>query len=115
MRQPYLAAVMLAVTLLVAPSAHAGQPQPTRIARISLAVFGPRAPLARCIAHYESTDGAHLYNGSNLGPWQINVTAHPWVNPRRVVTDWWYSARVAYRISAGGRDWSAWSTSRMCR
>jgi hypothetical protein len=67
-------------------------------------------PLARCIAHYESTDGAHLYNGPNLGPWQINVTAHPWVNPRRVVTDWWYSARVAYRISAGGRDWSAWST-----
>lgn len=85
-----------------------------RIAQISREVFGSRARTAECIAHFESTDGAHLYNGSNLGPWQINVYAHPWVDSRRVVSDWLYSARVAYRISAGGTDWSAWSTHGDC-
>jgi hypothetical protein len=77
-------------------------------------VFGSHARVAQCIAHFESTDGAHLYNGVNLGPWQINVAAHPWVDRRRVVSDWWYSARVAFRISSGGRSWSPWSTHRLC-
>jgi len=77
-------------------------------------VFGARANLALCIAHYESTDGRYLYNGSNLGPWQINVDAHRWVDRSRVVSDWLYSARVAYRISRGGRDWSPWAVHGLC-
>lgn len=114
----YLALIIAAAAVLLlttnAHAAAAGRPQPALIARISKQVFGPRWRVAACIAHYESTDGAHLYNGPNLGPWQINVAAHPWVNAWRVVTDWWYSARVAYRISDGGRDWSAWSTRGNC-
>ena len=80
-----------------------------RLAQAARTVFGARAAVALCIAHYESTDGRYLYNGVNLGPWQINVAAHPWVDRKRVVSDWLYSARVAYRISNGGRDWSPWS------
>lgn len=114
----YLALIIAAAgVLLLTTNSHAatqGRPQPALIARISKQVFGPRWRVAACIAHYESTDGAHLYNGSNLGPWQVNVAAHRWVNARRVVADWWYAARVAFRISSGGRDWSPWSTRRLC-
>jgi len=100
--------------MLFAAQAHAGRPQPVRIAAISRHVFGTRWRVAACIAHYESTDGAHLFNGVNLGPWQINVDAHPWVDRRRVVWDWLYSARAAFRISRGGTDWSAWGTHADC-
>ena len=90
-------------------------PQPERIAAISHQVFGSRWSAAACIAHYESTDGAHLVNGVNRGPWQVSISAHLWVNAQRLVTDWTYSARVTYRISNGGRDGSAWrTTSRLC-
>lgn len=94
--------------------AGAGRPQPHRIAVIARAVFGRHARVAECIAHYESTDGAHLYNGPNVGPWQVNVLAHPWANAHRLATDWIYSARIAYRISAGGTTWSPWATHSLC-
>lgn len=100
--------------LLLSTPARAGSPQPRRIAKISRAVFGARGRVAACIAHFESTDGAHLFNGPNVGPWQISVVAHPWADAHRLATDWWYSARVAYRVSSGGRDWSSWSTRRLC-
>jgi hypothetical protein len=105
-----LFAVLLTVN---ARGTTAGRPRSAVIARISRPVFGPRWRTAACIAHYESTDGTWLVNWPNLGPWQVDVPAHPWVNARRVVSDWRYAARVAHRISAGGRDWSAW-TRRLC-
>ena len=67
-----------------------------------------------CIARYESRWTLRARNGVNLGPWQINVTAHPWVSPWRLTHSWLYSARVAYSISGGGRDWSAWTTHALC-
>lgn len=91
-----------------------GAPNPQLLAKISQKVFGSHWRVAACIAHYESTDGAKLYNGVNLGPWQISVTAHPWVDRRRVVNDWWYSARAAFKISSGGKNWSAWTTHSDC-
>jgi hypothetical protein len=98
------------------PGWDSGRVQPALIATISRAVFGTRWRSAACIAHYESTDGAHDVNGSSLSPWQINVTAHPWVNAYRVLRDWWYAARVAWSISAHGTVWSgAWrDTSALC-
>lgn len=77
-------------------------------------MFGPRWRVAACIAHFESTDGAHVVNGSNLGPWQVDWSAHRWADRGRLVDDWTYSARVAFRISDGGRDWSAWGTHKLC-
>lgn len=116
-RNPYLPVVLLAAFTLTGQPAQAWEasaPQAARIAQISRVVFGDRWRVAACIAHYESTDGAHLFNGSNLGPWQINVDAHTWVNRKKVVHDWTYPARVAYRISGGGRNWRPWTTHRLC-
>ena len=113
-----LAVIALATPLAApakpTPAWSSGRPQPGLIARISRAVFGPRAATAACIAHFESTDGAKLYNRPNLGPWQIDVDVHTWVSASRVVSDWWYAARVAYRLSRGGSDWSPWSTHGLC-
>jgi hypothetical protein len=55
-------------------------------------------------------------NGSSLSPWQINTSAHPWVDAYRVLRDWWYAARCAFSISHAGTVWSiAWvNTSRLC-
>lgn len=112
-----------AFAFTTAGTASAGVPQPTKIARIAKAVFGSHWRTAACIAHYESTDGAHLYNGywtkggsyiGSLGPWQIEAEAHTWVDARRLITDWWYAAKVAYRLSAGGTDWHIWATHRSC-
>ena len=62
-----------------------------------------------CIARYESRWTLRARNGANLGPWQINVVAHPWVRPWMLTHSWAYAARVAYRLSAGGTDWyTAW-------
>lgn len=91
------------------PGWDSGRPQPVLIAAISRRVFGARWQAAACIAHFESTDGAHTVNGSSLSPWQINVAAHPWVDAYRVLRDWVYAAEVAYRLSSGGTHWSsAW-------
>ena len=82
--------------------------------RITQTVFGPRWKQAVCIAHYESRFTLRARNGPNFGPWQINVTAHPWVNPWKLTHSWIYSAKVAYRISHGGTYWSAWTTHQLC-
>ena len=77
-------------------------------------VFGGRARAAWCIAYYESRHQLHARNGANLGPWQINTTAHPWVHPWLLTHSWRYSARVAYRISRHGTDWQPWTTASRC-
>jgi hypothetical protein len=111
----YLSVILAALGVAVlARPAWAGAPAPARLAQISRAVFGPRAVIAECIAHYESTDGAWMVNGPNLGPWQVNVEAHPGVDGARLLSNWWYAARVAYALSDGGRDWAAWATASEC-
>ena len=101
--------------LLTTQVARAAPPANVRTAvRVSKQVFGPRWRLAACISWYESRDELAAVNGPNLGPWQINVQAHPWVNSVRLRRSWLYSARVAYRISAHGTDWSAWTTAGLC-
>jgi hypothetical protein len=77
-------------------------------------VFGRRWRAAWCISFYESHHYLSARNGANLGPWQVNVTAHPWADAYRLTHSWLYSARAAYRISRGGRDWSAWTTASLC-
>ena len=77
-------------------------------------VFRSRWRKAWCVAYYESRHTLSARNGPNLGPFQINIVAHPWANPWRLTHSWLYSARVAYRISSGGRDWSAWTTASLC-
>jgi hypothetical protein len=73
--------------------------------RVTRRIFGPRWRSAWCVTYYESRHTLSARNGSILGPWQISVRAHPWADPWRLTHSWWYSARAAYRISDGGRDW----------
>jgi hypothetical protein len=77
-------------------------------------VFGGRWRAAWCVSFYESRHSLHARNGVNLGPWQINTVAHPWVDAQRLTRSWRYSAQTAFRISHGGRNWSAWTTHSMC-
>ena len=81
---------------------------------ITRRVFGQRARVAWCVSYYESRHTLTARNGVNLGPWQISVYWHPWANAYRLTHSWIYSARAAYRISSGGRDWSAWTTHGLC-
>lgn len=81
---------------------------------VSRRVFHSRWRIAACIAWHESRDELAARNGPNLGPWQINIAAHPWANPYRLTHSWLYSARVAYHLSRGGRDWSPWTTAGSC-
>ena len=67
-----------------------------------------------CIARYESGWQLTATNGANLGPWQINVAAHPWASSYWLTHSWLYSARIAYRISRHGYDWSPWTTHDLC-
>ena len=69
---------------------------------------------AWCVSFYESRHRLNARNGANLGPWQINVPAHPWVIARKLTSSWRYSAKVAYRISRRGTDWSPWTTHSLC-
>ena len=108
----FLAVVLVAFVL--ASSAFAGTPDPRQAALVSKRVFGKRWRKAACISWHESRDELSARNGANLGPFQINVIAHPWANRYRLTHSWRYSARVAYRISSGGRDWSAWTTAGAC-
>lgn len=102
--------------------ASRAQPQPRLIAHIARVVFGSHWRTAACIARHESTDGAYLTNGywrhglfyGSLGPWQIEAEAHRQYDAKRLISDWWYSARAAYRISHAGTDWSAWTTAPLC-
>lgn len=111
-----LLAIYVAVTVaLVLPrAAEASPPDPHKAKQVSRRVFGRRWRMAYCEARAESRFELTARNGVNRGPWQISVTAHPWVDARRLTSSWLYSARVAYRISDGGRDWNAWSTAEMC-
>lgn len=86
-------------------------PSPLAITR---RVFGPHWRTAWCISFYESRHELAARNGPNLGPWQINVAAHSWASAYWLTHSWLYSARAAYRISHGGRDWGPWTTEGLC-
>jgi selenocysteine lyase/cysteine desulfurase len=102
----------------------------SRIARISLADFRPRA---LCIASKQSTGttnqppgrfNAAALNGPHLGPFQISFTWHARrgesnasFRERVVEAGWWNSARVAHRIYLDakrrrGTGSLPWTTSR---
>jgi hypothetical protein len=61
--------------------------------------------VARCESHLNPR--AHGSAGER-GIFQIHPVHFGWIDERRL----WqplYNARIAYRMSRGGRDWSAWT------
>lgn len=77
------------------------------------AVFGANAQKALCIAEHES-GFRNVYNGSCCyGVFQIHAAAHN-LPADRLLNDVDYNLAQAYRISSGGRNWSAWTTNGFC-
>lgn len=70
-----------------------------------------------CVAYTESRYELAATNGANDGPWQINVTAHPWASPWLLTHSWSYNAWAAHRIAwhpardghRGYYQFSAWA------
>ena len=62
-----------------------------------------------CVAYTESRYELAATNGVNVGPWQVNLTAHPWVKPWRIRHSWRYAAAVSWHLSGYGTNFSAWS------
>ncbi len=80
--------------------------------------FGPlEAVVAAAIAKAESGLRVAAHNlGSpgrpedSRGLWQINVRAHPWADPARLLADPSYNAQAAYRVYVNaGRRFTPWT------
>lgn len=82
-------------------------------------VFGGRSPYALRIVSCETGGTFNPRTlgdgGDSLGIFQINVVWHhlPWVGPRERLFNPYHNAKVAWRISGGGRDWSPWTCARL--
>jgi len=103
---------MAAAVLMLGWTATASA-RATRAEAIIRHVFGARAHVALCVARHESRLHVRAINrnadGSiDRGLFQINSVHRGWVNLGRLF-DPWYNARIAYRLSRGGRDWRPWS------
>lgn len=96
-------AVVLLCALVLVPAAEAGP----RAAIVK--VFGRHAKQALAVARCESRfDPRAVGDAGERGIFQIHPVHFGWVNERRL----WqplYNARVAYRLSKGGRDWHHWT------
>jgi hypothetical protein len=84
----------------------------TRARHVIYTVFPPAtAPAALRVVRCETGDTfnpwARNRSSGAAGYFQVIARWHPWVNLRRLFEPF-YNARVAYRISHGGRGWSAW-------
>ena len=109
MLRAVFAAIAAAVTLH-APAVHSPYtPNPKAAIYWTHRYFhGAAAQLMLCVAHTESRYELAATNGVNVGPWQVNLLAHSWVNGRRIRSSWHYAAAVAWHLSGYGTDYSAW-------
>lgn len=113
-------AVIAAVLVSLLPHPHAHRhsrhtPDRAKAVAVNRRVFGWRWRTATCVTWNESNDELDpRHNNRSRGPFQVDPVAHPWVRSWWLTHSWLYSARVAFRISHGGRDWSAWSTHGLC-
>lgn len=77
--------------------------------RVSRVVFGVHSATAFCIAGYETGRTYSPFARSSTddhGEWQIHNGLR--IYGRRIY-DIWFNARIAYKMSRGGRDWSRWT------
>lgn len=62
-----------------------------------------------CVAYSESRYELAATNGVNVGPWQVNLTAHSWVDGGRIRQSWKYAAAVSWHLSGYGTDFHPWT------
>lgn len=103
-----LLAILTAMAPQEAPGASS-QP-PTARARIAIChVFGSRCAAAVRVARCESHLNRYaLGSAGERGLFQIHPVHFGWVDERRLFEPY-YNARIAYRLSRGGRTWRAWT------
>jgi soluble lytic murein transglycosylase-like protein len=108
-------AFFVCVLALTLPATAGAKSDPALARRVTQHVFKAHWRTAYCIARYESTWNPRAISpgGGNYGLFQINVVHRGWADWSRIL-DPYYNARIAYRLSHGGRNWSAWSTHGMC-
>lgn len=99
----------------------AAVPRPIRV------VFGDRAAVAACVFRAETRGQERPWRAvgraGELGGFQIHPThfghvvsrsgRRVFVDPGRLFNPW-FNTRVAFVISRGGTDWSAWTTAGRC-
>jgi hypothetical protein len=74
-------------------------------------VFGARSADAIAVVRCETGgtfDPHAIGSQGERGIFQIHPVHFAWAQPRRLFDPVW-NARVAYRLSSGGRDWHAWT------
>lgn len=82
--------------------------------QVSEKVFGSHAGVAFCIAGWET---GFTYSPTAVSPtndhglWQIHDGLRMY---GRAIYNVWFNARIAYRMSHHGTDWSAWTTHWRC-
>jgi hypothetical protein len=97
------AATLTALTL-------AGKAHAATITQQIRANFGPaHDDTALCIANAESRLRPWAISPTgDYGLFQVHLSAHPWVDRRRILTIR-YAIQVAVRLSHRGRDWQPWT------
>lgn len=95
----------IAVLLLLASAAEAVSPTPRAAICQTFRPCSPALHVARCESHL---DRFAVGSAGERGLFQIHPVHFGWAKPRRLFESL-YNARVAFRLSRGGRDWSAWS------
>lgn len=104
--------VLIALSLLAAQPAVAVAWTPGQIKRIIRDQFGSRSVKAISVARCETGgtfDNHAIGRAGERSIFQIHPVHFGWANPRRLYNDPAYATRIAYRLSRGGTDWSAWS------
>lgn len=108
-----LVCLILCLSTLILTCPQASSSLGTMTARQAIrSVFGPRAPLATCIAYHESGLRTSVVSATgDYGLFQINYQAHhTWVDftPSKIFNPL-YNSRIAYRLSKKGTNWHAWA------
>lgn len=111
-------AITFCVVLLIAVVASCADaqaaPRSHHYRSIVCKVFGPNCAAAWRVVSCESHGSRWAWSGADAGLFQANYPAHH--APGESVASFrarharvWWHVRWAYRLSHGGRDWSAWT------
>ena len=107
-----LTALLLAVVLVALVWTTVAEGSNRSAARAAICdVFGPRCATAMRVASCETGgtfDPRARGSAGERGLFQIHPVHFGWLNERRLYQRR-YNARIAFRLSRGGRDWGPWT------